>query len=151
MTGYPRILGQWRPQQNDPPTPAQVEAGNEWDIYVDAVLAAFGSLRTLARVRPWLTTYCTECDTNTRDMGEEDRNAHVLVDAGEGGLFVAVGCEGYWLVNPVALEIDSSWDDWTAYDTDDTAYRSAAPPPSPLGPDIPTSPLCALTNRETTP
>lgn len=60
--------------------------------YLRAVMNA-----PLATIAPWVTTECPEC------CGVEGyENLHTMI-----GKIVLIGCEGYFVINPNAVGIDS--------------------------------------------
>ncbi|MEV4806722.1 hypothetical protein AB0K18_42570 [Nonomuraea sp. NPDC049421] len=69
-------------------------------LYLLQRLHAFGDL---ADLRPWLITICIQCGKPGSDA------PHLTI-----GGFVAIGCGGYFQIDPNALGMDMpDWDDWT--------------------------------------
>lgn len=61
----------------------------------------------VTRLAAALSRYCPECDLEGDAI---DPDSHTLTARGE----VVVGCEGYWVVNPALVGIDSpGWSDAT--------------------------------------
>ncbi|MGW4639628.1 hypothetical protein ACWEN6_13925 [Sphaerisporangium sp. NPDC004334] len=72
--------------------------------YLAAVAKAIEE--TPDKIRRWLTDFCPQCD---RQVTPDDPS-HVFC-----ARYLAVGCEGYRLINPAALGLDpGQWDDWTS-------------------------------------
>lgn len=76
--------------------------------YIDAVAERLQDApETLAR---WTTGVCPECGTRPGPTEPDpDRFAeHAMIRE-----TVVIGCEGYWVINPNAVGIDSpNWHDW---------------------------------------
>jgi hypothetical protein len=67
---------------------------------------ALRALPSLDVARRWLTTVCPECG---EDQTGQDDGSHVMV-----GGWVAVGCEGYHVINPAVVgQGTGGWNDWT--------------------------------------
>jgi hypothetical protein len=65
-----------------------------------------------------LTTTCPECDERVDMFGGYN---HISVALTEGTHAVVIGCEGYWIVNPALVGIDSpNWSDWAKLPDDVT-------------------------------
>jgi hypothetical protein len=73
-------------------------------------------------IRRYLTDRCPEC--GQRVVGVMDDGTHTWVSSGldastgEGpSTYVIVGCEGYWIINPMLLGMArEQWQDWTTGD-----------------------------------
>lgn len=63
-----------------------------------------------------ISTSCAECGECIEEMGPQLEVCHVLArfgDAPDGGMFMVMGCEGYWYVDPSLVGIErSGWQDW---------------------------------------
>ena len=69
----------------------------------------------LAELHASMSQRCTECGVHALVMSAEQRDAHVLIEDAFGELWVIVGCEGYWLVDPALVGMDrGAWQDWRA-------------------------------------
>lgn len=61
-------------------------------------------------VKDYLTTVCPECG---RDKTYSDFDFHPWIHQMIGP-FIAIACEGYWVINPNAVGISRpDWNDWT--------------------------------------
>lgn len=78
---------------------------------VDTALAA-------GRISGPLTTVCAECGSDFADLDEAHEDTeHIIIATTSDTTAVVVACEGYFMVNPNSVGIDSpNWDDWTADD-----------------------------------
>lgn len=64
----------------------------------------------------YLTSRCPECGDEMSIGAPED---HVTVVDSEETVFVAVGCEGYWVIDPEQVGLPrNGWSDWTSGPTD---------------------------------
>ena len=63
-------------------------------------------------VEKWLTTVCPECGLKDPLPARNDpEEYHTTVNG-----YVVVGCEGYHVIHPAAVDLDSgAWTDWTEY------------------------------------
>ncbi len=69
-------------------------AAKDLTAYLAAVLAAM--MRHDPRVAPYLSPICPECD----ELPPPEDGVHLVL-----GATVAVGCEGYWVINPNVVGI----------------------------------------------
>lgn len=79
----------------------------EYAARVDIALAE-------GRINPPLTTRCPECGSDFADLDEarEDTD-HIIIATTSDTTAVIVACEGYFVVNPNLVGIDSpGWSDW---------------------------------------
>jgi hypothetical protein len=69
---------------------------------------------TDGRINPPLTTRCPECGSDFADLDEAyEDTEHIIVLTTADTTAVLVGCEGYFMVDPNLVGIDSpSWQDW---------------------------------------
>ena len=83
----------------------------------------------------WLTARCPECEEipqGTRAevvVVAEGTHAHVMM-----GGFVVLGCEGYWVINPAVLGLDTR-NSWHGGDGEDPPPARPAPLPQHNRPD----------------
>lgn len=74
------------------------------DAYALAVHEALNDPARAEAMRPWITDTCPECG----EIAGEDDGMHVRSDG-----VLAIGCEGYYVINPNVIGIDSpNWQDW---------------------------------------
>lgn len=61
-----------------------------------------------------LTTRCPECDSDFADLDEAyEDTEHIIIATTSDTTAVVVACEGYFVVNPNLVGIDSpNWSDW---------------------------------------
>ncbi len=86
------------------------------EAYVAAVTSRIVTADGRETIERWLTPRCPECEHDAEDMSDSDLAAHIIIDG-----FVVVACEGYWVIDPNAVGIDSdSWGDWTEADDEPT-------------------------------
>lgn len=69
------------------------------------------------------TSTCPECDSRFADVDEAHEDTeHIIVTLTSDTFAVVVACEGYFVVNPNLVGIDSPmWSDWTELPADVTA------------------------------
>jgi hypothetical protein len=74
----------------------------------DYVLHVIKALRSGAFLILWLTPRCPECG----DVPRPDEDVVHVVHVGH----VVIGCEGYRVINPNSVGVQSeNWDDWTEH------------------------------------
>lgn len=100
-------------------------AGEKYLAALDAALAEGGE--RIPAIRKYLTETCPECGENGVDANDRREHLgdhlHVMAPGPHpddpyqvAGRWVAIGCEGYAVVNPNVLGLtDPGWDDWTTY------------------------------------
>lgn len=61
------------------------------------------------------STRCTECGSDFADIDEAHEDTeHILITLTSDTIAVVVACEGYWLVDPNKVGIESAnWQDWS--------------------------------------
>lgn len=68
------------------------------------------------------TTTCPECDSDFADVDEAHEDTeHIIITLTSDTFAVVVACEGYFMVNPNLVGIDSpNWSDWATLPDDIT-------------------------------
>ncbi len=81
------------------------------DREADYVEAAGEQIRRdRASVEKWMTDVCPECGEQVDEFSED----HIVDELEDGQQVLLIGCEGFWLINPNMVGIDSpNWQDWT--------------------------------------
>lgn len=83
---------------------------------IEAYAKAVDEALAAGRITGPLTTRCPECNCDFGDLDEAHEDTeHIIVATTSDTTAVVVACEGYFLVNPNSVGIDSpGWQDWAA-------------------------------------
>lgn len=82
--------------------------------YVQAYAEAVDAALTSGKLTGPLTTTCPECGCNFSDGDDVHQDSdHIIIATTSDTYAVVVACEGYFVVNPNLVGIDSPmWSDW---------------------------------------
>jgi hypothetical protein len=92
-------------------TPPESASPNT-ERYLGAISHAI--LTDLPKIAKWITTTCPECGNDINDPLADDEIRGWVHTTIAGAL--AIACEGYFVISPIALGLGGGWMDWTEHD-----------------------------------